>query len=190
MTWPRRIAGNLALDFANTVSWRGTDREIDHLADLGGLLDWARAAELEVDAAALPAGAGVSILTSASRLRDAIGAIGSAFAARRPLPGDALTTLRDAAAGALSRAVLAGDPLRPRFSGQDRLLGTVAWAALDLFTGAEVTRIKECPFHDCRWLFIDRSRNGSRRWCEMSTCGNRAKKQAMMGLPSDDNERE
>jgi|tagenome__1003787_1003787.scaffolds.fasta_scaffold19791837_1 hypothetical protein len=36
-------------------------------------------------------------------------------------------------------------------------------------------RLKGCPGPDCGWVFADRSRNGSRRWCQMSECGNRAK---------------
>lgn len=39
-------------------------------------------------------------------------------------------------------------------------------------------RLKACPGPDCEWVFVDRSRNGSRRWCQMSACGNRAKASA------------
>jgi predicted RNA-binding Zn ribbon-like protein len=36
-------------------------------------------------------------------------------------------------------------------------------------------RVRECANHDCGWLFLDLSRNRSRKWCDMSSCGNRAK---------------
>jgi len=39
----------------------------------------------------------------------------------------------------------------------------------------ERARVKECDSDTCDWLFLDRSRNRSRRWCDMSDCGNRAK---------------
>ena len=37
----------------------------------------------------------------------------------------------------------------------------------------EPERLKICP--NCQWLFLDRSRNRSRAWCDMAVCGNRAK---------------
>jgi predicted RNA-binding Zn ribbon-like protein len=39
-------------------------------------------------------------------------------------------------------------------------------------------RVKICPADDCRWAFHDNSRNGSRQWCSMAVCGNRAKARA------------
>ena len=46
-------------------------------------------------------------------------------------------------------------------------------SALRLAASPELRRLRICP--NCHWLFIDRSRNASRRWCDMLTCGNRAK---------------
>ncbi|TMI77299.1 MAG: hypothetical protein E6H05_00485 [Bacillati bacterium ANGP1] len=52
----------------------------------------------------------------------------------------------------------------------------VVWAASELLTSADVRRVRQCQSDDgCGWLFIDRSKNGTRRWCSMSVCGNRAK---------------
>ena len=36
-------------------------------------------------------------------------------------------------------------------------------------------RIRRCTNDDCLWLFLDESKNGTRRWCDMASCGNRAK---------------
>lgn len=66
--------------------------------------------------------------------------------------------------------------MRLSFTGGDRIIGPVAWAALDLLRGSELDRLKQCPPHDCHWLFVDRTKNGSRRWCEMATFGERAKR--------------
>ena len=55
------------------------------------------------------------------------------------------------------------------------LLAPIAWSAADLLAAVERTKIKACPGPRCEWLFLDLSRNGSRRWCAMETCGNRAK---------------
>ncbi|MFD1795452.1 CGNR zinc finger domain-containing protein [Paracoccus aurantiacus] len=178
MPSPHRIAGNIALDFANTISWRGTAREADQLATADALRHWLRVSGLRAtDAATAPDPD--PTLAAAHALRAAITRIGSAIANGASPPDDALNDLRDAAAAALSRAQLGGMPLRPQFDTAEQALGSIAWSALDLFSSDEVARIKECPFSDCHWLFVDRSKNGSRRWCDMATCGNRAKKQAM-----------
>ncbi|MEV4087683.1 CGNR zinc finger domain-containing protein [Nonomuraea fuscirosea] len=52
-----------------------------------------------------------------------------------------------------------------------------AEAALDVLRTADLTRVRRCPTHEggCGWLFLDQSRNGSRRWCRMADCGNTAK---------------
>ena len=58
----------------------------------------------------------------------------------------------------------------------DTLLGPVAWEAIGLLTGEKMKRLKECPAPDgCGWLFLDLSKNRSRQWCSMKTCGNNAK---------------
>jgi predicted RNA-binding Zn ribbon-like protein len=51
----------------------------------------------------------------------------------------------------------------------------VLWSAADLLTGARLARIRRCANDRCLYLFVDDSRNGTRRWCSMSMCGNRAK---------------
>jgi predicted RNA-binding Zn ribbon-like protein len=61
-------------------------------------------------------------------------------------------------------------------SGLDRVLWPVAWSAAELLTQGPLERIRECPGQDtCGWLFLDLSKNASRRWCDMRVCGNRAK---------------
>lgn len=57
----------------------------------------------------------------------------------------------------------------------DRILGRVALAAADLLTGDNLDRMRICSSHDCDWLFVDTSKGGRRRWCQMDVCGNRAK---------------
>jgi predicted RNA-binding Zn ribbon-like protein len=58
----------------------------------------------------------------------------------------------------------------------DDVLAPVVWSAAELLTSGPLERVRECPGDDtCGWLFLDTSRNGSRRWCDMRTCGNRAK---------------
>jgi len=57
----------------------------------------------------------------------------------------------------------------------DELLWPIALSAADLLRSERLDRVKECGSATCSWMFIDESRNRSRRWCDMSDCGNRAK---------------
>jgi predicted RNA-binding Zn ribbon-like protein len=57
------------------------------------------------------------------------------------------------------------------------LLAPVLWSAGDLIVSPEVGRLRHCLNDQCGWLFMDDSKNGSRRWCSMRSCGNRAKAQ-------------
>ena len=87
-----------------------------------------------------------------------------------------------------ARASLAGLALRPQLSDgrvslvperADDLASEIAAAALVALLRATArptwSRVKACRGTDCGWVFLDTSRNGSRRWCDMATCGNRAK---------------
>jgi predicted RNA-binding Zn ribbon-like protein len=98
--------------------------------------------------------------------------------------GAALVGLHERWSAAAARATLVldrGDPPRVRLA-----YGTVpamlvpdriAEAALDALLTADLTRVRRCPVAEggCGWLFVDQSRNGSRRWCRMADCGSAAK---------------
>ena len=175
---PRRIAGNLALDLANTISWRGTARAADHLGDANAILAWARDAAL-VEQDFRPAAAKrAALVQDVHALRDAVYRAFAAIAQGRAPRATALETIRNVAARGLASATLISTPASLRFAGVDRISGPLAWAALDLLRSDELARLKQCPADGCRWLFLDRTKNGSRRWCEMATCGDRAKKAA------------
>jgi predicted RNA-binding Zn ribbon-like protein len=51
----------------------------------------------------------------------------------------------------------------------------VLHACAGLLTSRKRNRIRECQADNCAWLFMDHSRNQSRRWCDMKVCGNREK---------------
>jgi predicted RNA-binding Zn ribbon-like protein len=57
----------------------------------------------------------------------------------------------------------------------EQILSLVAQSAAELLTGEWVKRLGVCDAHGCLWLFIDKSRNRSRRWCDMADCGNQDK---------------
>jgi predicted RNA-binding Zn ribbon-like protein len=177
MSLPHRIAGDIALDLVNTVSWRGTDHETDHLMSAEDIVTWAREADLVDHDFDLAAGESEILFKRILALRSAIGEAGAAIAHGKDVPTYALNAIRDLAAEALQAAEVRGVPATLKFTGVNKIVGAIAWSALDLFRGDELSRLKQCPPDDCHWLFIDRTKNGSRRWCDMATCGNRAKKQ-------------
>jgi predicted RNA-binding Zn ribbon-like protein len=55
------------------------------------------------------------------------------------------------------------------------ILAPVLWSAGDLLVGPQLAKLRECSNAKCLWLFLDDSKNGTRRWCSMQSCGNRAK---------------
>ncbi|MCL5734628.1 MAG: CGNR zinc finger domain-containing protein [Actinobacteria bacterium] len=76
-----------------------------------------------------------------------------------------------------------GFPARPRFDWEwsglgdslTSLLWPVARATAELLSSRQKSQLRECAGDSCEWLFLDLSKNASRRWCDMSACGNRAK---------------
>ena len=132
------------------------------------------------EAARRPAQA-AAVLEQAIALREAIYRIFSAVAHKLPPEAADLDNLNAALSEALSRSQIipAADGFAWDWSGDgalDQMLWPIARSAADLLTSEEIHRIGECADdRGCGWLFLDMSRNHSRRWCDMKDCGNRAK---------------
>jgi predicted RNA-binding Zn ribbon-like protein len=98
-------------------------------------------------------------------------------AGKQPRPR-ALTQLRDAYVTALSHARLVGEHGSfhwdlPASAGVDALLLQVLASALELLQAP--APVRQCPGENCGWLFVDTTKNGSRKWCSMDPCGSRDK---------------
>ena len=183
------VAGGLALDFANTSSGRGGERHLDHLRDATNVVTWARHAGLfdeEVAArligrvaAADPAFS--KFFEDALSLRETIFRIAVAIAHGRTPDQADLSFLSARCAAALAKATLemGAEGARWRWPAADPIsetvLGPIALSAVGLLRDSDPKRIKQCPGEHCGWVFFDMTKNGSRRWCEMKVCGNRAK---------------
>jgi predicted RNA-binding Zn ribbon-like protein len=180
--------GNLCLDFINTVSDRaGEPRE--HVETYGDLLEFARQAgamppaeveELAAEATSDPAYA-TRVNAQALRTREVLYRIFRTIATEN-MPGDRdLAALNSILVDGLAKARLIreGDAYRWSWAGDcsclERPLWQVAHSAADLLASGRLDRIRLCGSDTCEWLFLDESRNRSRRWCDMSTCGNREK---------------
>jgi predicted RNA-binding Zn ribbon-like protein len=183
----RLLAGHPALDFVNTIDPREGAERVDHLRTYADLVDWAgRAGVLTVtearrtlrDASGDP-GAAARALDRAVALREATYAIFGAVAAGRPAADD-VHELQAAYRDAMAHANLTGAGRRFRWrlsGGLDVVRWHIARDAVALLESEMLGRVKRCPggSGDCGWLFLDSSKNASRRWCSMEGCGNRAK---------------
>jgi predicted RNA-binding Zn ribbon-like protein len=186
------VAGGLALDFANTASGRGGGRHIENLRCGAVVVAWARHAGIIDEAAttrlaeriAAPHKAFAAFLGDALSLREAVHRIAAAIA-RRELPdrGD-LSLLSARCASALGKATIemGSEGARWRWPVAEpvpeTILGPIALSAVGLLRDSDPRRIKQCRGEHCGWVFFDMTKNGSRRWCEMKVCGNRAKAKA------------
>jgi predicted RNA-binding Zn ribbon-like protein len=144
-------------------------RDVDELADVAGVRAWWH--ELSGE----PAWAMTGAAQDVELLRRARGVI------------RALALRNNGVDAAVDPEALVALPLRFGVTGRpDLVVGeasnpiralTVRTLAALLRTSADLgwVRLKACPGPDCGWVFHDRSRNGSRRWCDMAECGNRAK---------------
>lgn len=184
------IAGDLALDFVNTREYHDGPLTEDVLTSWRDLVDWGAAAGLttpHVTGAlrALGAEAPRAASTTFRRalgLRDGLCRILTELLGGRHPAADDLHLLNERLAAAQATVVLrpAAGALTPRLTvtpeRPESLLGPVVLAAARLFSSPEaLALVRRCDHPTCRRFFVDRSRNRSRRWCDMKVCGNRVK---------------
>lgn len=175
--WPRSVGGHVALDFANTEVYAGDEGADDVLRSAAEGLAWFQHAGLEPGAAALTRAQERGFLAAASSLRGAIRSIADAVAGGRDADESAMHALQAAWADAVRRAVPTLDGGRLSWAWEpaapDAVLDALTGAAVELFASGPIERIKVCP--GCGFLFLDATRNGSRRWCSMDDCGTEEK---------------
>jgi len=170
------IGGHPAIDLVNTVSWRlDPARRSDRLTDGQALLDWVRRSGV-VELVPAPGFPYPAVLERARALREDLHAVLSVVAGGEDVDPARLTALRDIGAAALLRArSRAALPLRFAFgpARADDIPEGIALSVLDLLVLTDLSRVRRCADDTCGWLYLDRSRNHSRRWCSSADCGNR-----------------
>lgn len=185
------VGGRLCLDFVNTVGGMRPARPVEHLHGYEDLVKWARGAGIASDAqarrlraaAARDPDAAARALRRAVDLREAVfGVVDAASRGREP-PDPDLDLLNRELGRALGRQRLVrrGGALALAWPDDDALEGPlwpVAKSAADLLASPDLARVHMCGESEvgsCGWLFLDETRSGTRRWCTMKDCGNRAK---------------
>ena len=179
----------LCVRFVNTVDWRDDPaRRVDSLGSYPDLVRWARdtgaistgiANQLAHEARQHPAAA-QSALAHTVAVREALAAVLGAAGHRTPVPAEDLRRFNAALAesGRHLRLVSTEGRFHTTWDSDDRLdrvLWPVVRSAADLLTSSDLRRLRVCEGEGCGWFFMDTTRNRSRRWCNMASCGNRAK---------------
>ena len=183
------VGGRTCLDFVNTASQRREGPFKERLESYEDLLSWAIQAEqlTESEAADLRRMAATSpteaqaVVERGRALREAIYRVFTKRSMGEELPPDDLKLLStEYGRAAINRLLTPSGVGVCTFDWQthlslDRPLWPVAVSATNLVASEDATRVKECATDNCNWLFLDASKNRSRRWCAMKECGNRAK---------------
>lgn len=164
------VSGHPVLDLVGTVQKRRTKR-LDQLGRPADLGQWISAAAVS----STPVEVGAEEFAAALRFREATYAIALAIIAGRPLAAEDCATVNELAARPALRLSLSTDRQASSRGDAWMVLAELARGAVELFAGASADRIRECAYDDCTRLYLDTSLGGTRRWCDMRLCGNRAK---------------
>jgi predicted RNA-binding Zn ribbon-like protein len=189
------VGGRLFLDFVNTVGARrnsltpGTAVYDDKLKDYLDLVAWGHHVKLlsraEVDLLIRENGRlskeSSAVLGRAVRLREAIYHVCKAVLSHAQPEQPHLDVINQELRVArsverlVSHKAVFGFEWNAPASALDRILWFVTRSAIEWLTTGDLSRLRECGGEDCGWVFEDTSRNRSRRWCDMSDCGNLSK---------------
>jgi predicted RNA-binding Zn ribbon-like protein len=197
------IAGNLCLDFINTLDNRPSGKpkellnnyyDLARFAEDTGIITPKQLHELSEPARIMPDEADDAV-HRARDLREALYEIFSTLMNRRTAPQLAMenlnANLHDAALHsrlvqlkavqpkALESTTFPDGHLVWRFDDPSSSFNAILWpiarAAADLLASSDVALVRTCSSPACQWFFLDTSKNHRRRWCDMKVCGNRAK---------------
>jgi predicted RNA-binding Zn ribbon-like protein len=181
------FAGHPALELVNTLDMRFSAEMIELLPAYGDLLRLVTQLRLLTPEQARRLARTVKekdaqrVLSSTIELREALASLLYGRIDGGKLPASKVATLEEHFhAAALHRRLMPTDgQFAWTWSGAEQQAEIPLWklaqAASDLLVSSDAERVKDCGDPTCRWLFLDTSKNHTRRWCDMKTCGNRMK---------------
>jgi predicted RNA-binding Zn ribbon-like protein len=182
------IAGDPSLDFVNTLDDRPLDQHKELLGSYADLIGFARqsgyfdsrTANNLMERAGEHPGKAKEALESARELREAIHDVFAAVVEEHKAPPKALSVLNSYVQKATrSRELVQGasgfEWRMDYLASLDSPVWPIARAAAELLSSDRLQFVRTCSATECRWFFLDTSKNHRRRWCDMKLCGNRAK---------------
>ncbi len=183
------LGGKICLDFINTLDWRGRENPVEYLNNYEDVIRWFDYLEITNEKETriyrrltkkTPAIAREALVYTIE-LRELLHRVFHATShQQRPLKKDFESFnayLKSAMTAASIEMNDAGFILdcRPDTSTLIGILNPVIWDATNVLTSNDCKRVKSCANKECGWFFFDTSKNSSRQWCDMKSCGNRAK---------------
>jgi len=177
------IGGHAALDFSNTVDDQDKLREISRISDWSTFLEWAKvssmfsnkqidALENEIQQTEIP-----RLLANIHALRETEYAALSCIVSGEIKPNVAMQTLEAGIKTAINNSSWVLDDISYKWAvNRDNphwVIDVLTLSIEDLLRSEDITKLKKCG--RCTWMFLNKGRGRGRQWCNMSTCGNRAK---------------
>lgn len=181
------LGGALCLDFVNTKPWSDSEKPYDFFGDYGALLEWglqlglmtSPQAEQRFELAAQQPQQALAVLEQTRLVRETIYRLFSSVSNGQEVPAADLGRFNQAWSAALAhlQVVPTQETFLWEWTGTDEALDSLLWpvlhSAAELLISDKQNRIRDCE--GCGWLFLDTTKGGRRRWCDMRLCGNRAK---------------
>jgi predicted RNA-binding Zn ribbon-like protein len=178
--------GALCLDFCNSGQGIRGSRQEEWIPTYADLVDWLEAAEALTESQALRLRTGGAEAPQAAQqlferaiaFREALARVLLARTESRAAAGEDLGIIDAQYARTAPFARLAATPegfawsLDAAASALDAALRPIVESAVGLLTSSKLARLRRCGSPTCYWLFLDETKNCSRRWCEMASCGN------------------
>ena len=183
-------SGHPSLEFTNTVNDHASRQPGETLFKYEDVLAWAKRVALlraeQVDLLAQKAarqpGRATMVFRKSQELREALYRIFVAKTQEKPPLREDLTILNSVLSEITNRAQLVyhTNKFEWQWDFDENALDAPLWlsalSAVDLMTSDYYQRVGQCADEDgCGWLFVDTSKNHSRRWCDINDCGNRAR---------------
>jgi predicted RNA-binding Zn ribbon-like protein len=179
----------LCIDFVNTLGWRGREVPAEELINYSDLITWSRLVGIITpqdtnklfEKADRHSADGKKVLLGAIDLRETIYRIFAAIIENQNPAKEDLAAFNSYLANAMVLSQITNTKNSFQWescgdkSKMDWVLNPIIRSAADLLVSDELKKLKSCSDPQCGWLFLDISRNQSRRWCDMKDCGNRAK---------------
>ena len=183
--------GKLCIDFVNTVDWRNSKkRKKEMLNNFSDMISWGRqvgiledkTAQTILKKALQQPDKTKQVYKQAIELREVLYRIFSSIATTGQAPSHDLSIFNKYLADSMGKScclIPSQDGFVWSFCSRtdfmDFVLYPIIKSAADFLVSSDLKRLKQCADDFCGWLFVDKSRNYSRRWCSMKDCGNRAK---------------